>query len=144
MLLFARLVVWVGEFLPEDSKFTRHFCLVFSHNDCKQKVIEWHRTELEKLDLWYRLQQDSLRLVAAREEAIAKGIGPMDPRYPNIFDFSGIAWKEEGRVHADILDRYKKTGAERMRRLDEAIRNYPQERVDAVTQACRDALKPEK
>ncbi len=89
-MFFARLVVWVGEFLPEDSKFTRHFCLVFNHNDCKQKVIAWHRTELEKLDLWYRLQQDSLKLAVAREKALAAGIGPLDKNYPDIFDFHGF------------------------------------------------------
>ena len=34
----------------------------------------------------FRLQQDSLRLVAAREKALAEGIGPDSPNYPDILD----------------------------------------------------------
>ena len=62
----------------------------------------------------------------------------------NFEDSLGINWEEEARVHSNILDRYKQTGAERMQRLDQAIRKYPQERVDAVTQACASALKQRK
>jgi len=143
-MFFERFVLYVAGLLPKRSKLYRHFCLVFNRNACEEKVVTWHRAELERMDWRFRFQQNSLRLVAARDRALAEGIGPSDPRYPSIEDFHRIDWEEENRVHSDILDRYKKTGAERMRRLDEAVREYPQERVDAVTQACVSALKKEK
>lgn len=123
MLLFARLVVWVGEFLPKESNFTWHFCEMFEYEECKKEVVEWHRTKLEKLDpIWYqsqmeklnfeeyrkkleqmdpafRLQQASLKLIMLRERARAEGIGPTDPRYPDISD-----------VYPSPFARFLKTG----------------------------------
>jgi len=113
-MFFARCVVYLVGLLPQEGRFWREVRLMSGYYDCEEKVVEWHRVELERLDSRFRYQQECLRQ---------------------------IDWKEEARVHADVLDRYRKTGPERMRRLEEAIREYPQERVDAVTQACVSALK---
>jgi hypothetical protein len=53
----------------------------------EEEVIGWHKKELERLDSDYARQQASFKLVAARAEALKNGIGPSDPRYPDIFDF---------------------------------------------------------
>ena len=145
MLFFARCVVYICGFLPKQpnqARFSAHVRLVLGYHDCVQKVAAWHRSELEKLDPLYRLLQERLALGAAYDKAESEGISPMDPRYPSSFGFSEIDWEEEARVHSSILGNFKETGAERMRRLDEALREYPQERVDAVTRACVSALKP--
>ncbi|OYV63604.1 MAG: hypothetical protein B7X03_01135 [Parcubacteria group bacterium 21-58-10] len=140
-MFFARCVVWVVERLPK-SKFRREAGLILNYADCRKKVIAWHRTELGRLNADFDLQQAALKLVAAMDKAHAEGVKPDDPKYPDIWDY--IDWREEVRTNSYILNRFRKTGDERMQRLAEAIREYPQERVDAVMQACQDALKPEK
>lgn len=144
-MFFARCVVFCLSFLLKNQKrpVHRYLLLLFDYNECKRKVIAWHKAKLEDFDPLYRTQQAGLRLVAAREKAHSEGIGPLDPRYPDIEDFMPIDWDEETRVHGDILAAYRKTGDLRMQRLAEAVEEYPQERVDAVTQACVSALKPE-
>ena len=142
MLLFALCVV---SFLPDPVRFppllgVRIFpwYYVDLYNYCEKKVVAWHLVELKKLDPLFALSQEALRISAAYDQAEAAGIGPDDPRYPDIFGFYGINSRGKARVHSDIFARLKK------KRLDEAIREYPQERVDTVMQACADALKPEK
>lgn len=115
-MFFARCVVFCLSFLKNKRKpIYRHLLLIFDYYGCKRKVIAWHKTKLEKLDPLYRMEQAGLRLMMAREEAHAAGIGPSDPRYPGINDFVSIDWDKK----------------------------YPQERVDAVTEACVSALKSE-
>lgn len=142
-MFFARLVVFLFDRIPEGlmrMKVMRELYFQFDYFGCKQKVITWHHAELEKLDVVYAMQQRGLRVIAAREKARAEGIGPDDPRYPDVID-----WKEELKVHAEVLARYRESGGERMKRLEAALDlksdRYPQERVDAVTKACVNALK---
>ncbi len=67
--------------------------LYFSAQD---EVITWHKAELYRLDGSYRLQHESLLLVAARQKAVEAGIGPMDPRYPELPDLEpDSSWIEE-------------------------------------------------
>lgn len=54
----------------------------------KEVVKEGHFQELCKLDPAFLRDQQSKKLICAREEARRNGIGPMDPGYPDIFDFS--------------------------------------------------------
>lgn len=53
----------------------------------KKKVVVWHKQELESMDSDYAMHQAQIKLMKAREGARAKGIGPLDPRYPSISDF---------------------------------------------------------
>ncbi len=76
--------------LPARGRLPRYLRAVLGYYDCKDSLIAWHRAELEKLDSNFSLQQAGLRLVAAREKALAEGIGPDDPRYPDIFDVHAL------------------------------------------------------
>jgi hypothetical protein len=58
----------------------------------QKKVAAWHKRELEKLDFEFAELQGSLNLMRARDVAISQGIGPMDPDYPDILDYSP-SWK---------------------------------------------------
>lgn len=153
-MFFTRCVVYLGGFLPKQSKFSAKLRLLFDYYSCKERVVAWHKVELEKLDAGFRIEQAGIRLVAAREKAIAEGIGPLDPRYPDLDDFlRREGWEGDVKFFDPfagedfdpkaVLKTYRATSGERMRRLDEAVRAYPQERVDAVTQACVSALKKE-
>lgn len=82
------------------GRFPRYLHLVLGYYDCKLKLAAWHQAELEKLDPLFKLQQDGLRLVVAREKALAEGIGPLDPRYPVIYDFDKIAHELRGMKEA--------------------------------------------
>jgi hypothetical protein len=87
MPFFAFCIVGLVGLLPEQWKITRDVRVVTNFNYFEKEIAIWHQVELEKLDLDFRMQQASLRLIAAQEEARAKGIGPSDPRYPDILDF---------------------------------------------------------
>jgi hypothetical protein len=85
MLFFARLWVAIIGLVPEkwqSTEFMRNVRVFSNYYYFRGLVIAWHQAELERLDLGFGLQQACLRLVAAREEAHAKGIGPLDPKYP--------------------------------------------------------------
>jgi hypothetical protein len=86
-MIFSRFVV---RFLPAPNPNSRfHYLSGYAdfYHGCKHRVIKWHREQLEKLDFRFRLAQAQQRLVAARELAQARGIGPLDSRYPDLFDF---------------------------------------------------------
>ncbi|MBP9782300.1 MAG: hypothetical protein KBC50_01015 [Candidatus Pacebacteria bacterium] len=53
---------------------------------CQSVVVDWHKSELKRLDVDYATQQASFDLVRARAEALKNGIGPSDPRYPDLWD----------------------------------------------------------
>lgn len=55
----------------------------------EQAVIEYHKSELCKLDINFRLNEASKELMRRREEARGRGIGPLDPEYPDLSD----VWK---------------------------------------------------
>lgn len=52
----------------------------------KEKTIVYHRAKLMKLDTNFRLSEAERELVRRREDALKKGIGPMDPQYPDLYD----------------------------------------------------------
>lgn len=55
---------------------------------CTEKMLrDWHYKELCRMDSRFQLEQHQKELVRARNEARDRGIGPMDPGYPDIFDF---------------------------------------------------------
>jgi|SRR3989344_5655173 len=56
IMFFARFVLWLGDLLPEGKLRGRLFQIV-DYIGCRQKVIAWHRAELERLDPMFRLQQ---------------------------------------------------------------------------------------
>lgn len=122
MLFFARCVVYVLGLLPEQWRISRELQLVLGYDNCKKRVVAWHRAELEKLDSDFAFQQAGVRLTLARVKAAAAGISPLDPRYP---DFRGIDWNAEARVHSDVFQAYKKTSDVRMERLAEAVKKLP-------------------
>ena len=84
-MFFERFALWLSDLLPK-GKLRGHFFQIIDYIGCRQKVIAWHQAELERLDPMFRLQQNSLRLIAAREKARAEGVDPMDVNYPSIFD----------------------------------------------------------
>jgi len=86
-MFFARCVVYINGLLPRKSKLAMRFRLLFDYYDCKDKAVAWYKTELEKLDAGFHIERAAIRLVAAREKAIAEGIGPLDPKYPSFYDF---------------------------------------------------------
>lgn len=74
----------LAENLPQMSEnfLLREYRAMY--NECNKTVVAWHKVELEKLDFDFRLLQAKLRLVMAREKAHHQGIGPLDPKYPDI------------------------------------------------------------
>lgn len=52
----------------------------------RKKAAAWHREKLEALDPVEKMRALSRTLVARREEAEARGIGPLDPAYPGWVD----------------------------------------------------------
>lgn len=104
MPIFSLLVVWL---LPVPKYFhlfsgkglgvpvvlisktegflTREYRVTYC--GCHEKIIMWHKSSLEKFDPDFRFQQAQLQLVEARMKADEQGIGPLDSRYPDLFDF---------------------------------------------------------
>lgn len=64
--------------------------VAYAYSDWRQRTREvlaaWHRRELRAVDRHFDLQEDQLELIRRREVARAEGIGPGDPRYPDLFD----------------------------------------------------------
>lgn len=85
-MFFRHYWFYVLGLLPVHRRFPRYLRLVLGYYDDRDKLKEWHRAELEKLDPMFRLQRNSLRVVAAGEKALAQGIGPGDPKYPPFID----------------------------------------------------------
>ncbi len=52
----------------------------------KKKTIAYHKDQLRNLDLEYRFAEAGAELVRRRNDARDKGIGPMDPGYPELED----------------------------------------------------------
>lgn len=77
---------------PEDCNKMRIFgaTVVYAYSNWRERTREalaaWHRRELCALDYRFDLQEAQLELVRRREVARAQGIGPSDPRYPDLFD----------------------------------------------------------
>jgi hypothetical protein len=57
------------------------------HTSLRQRLVAWHRKRLKQLDSSFRYADASRQLINAREKARQQGIGPLDPRYPDIDDF---------------------------------------------------------
>ena len=79
---------WVfkeGKDLETSVIFVNPFYSIYN-TACKE-VAGWHMSELERLDSDFRFQQAQIRLMNARNSAQNQGIDPLDPRYPDIFDF---------------------------------------------------------
>lgn len=62
---------------------------VTAYHWVEKKAIRHHRNKLMELDSSFRMQEAGHELVRRREKARADGIGPLDPRYPDIFDVVG-------------------------------------------------------
>jgi len=64
--------------------------VAYAYSNWRQRTREalaaWHRRQLRALDDRFDLQEDQLELVRRRQVAQAQGIGPGDPRYPDLFD----------------------------------------------------------
>lgn len=77
---------------PEDCNKMCIFgaAVAYAYSDWRRRACEalaaWHRRELCALDYRFDLQEAQLELVRRREVAQAQGIGPGDPRYPDLFD----------------------------------------------------------
>ena len=95
MSFFSRLVLSI---LPEPSGPATHSRVVLAidrlHRDLyassMKEVIAWHRAELEKFDFRFRLEEAQRRMMTDQEKARAQGIGPMDPDYPDLFDYGQL------------------------------------------------------
>ncbi len=89
VMLFRYLLYRLG---PEDCNKMYIFgaTAAYAYSDWRQRTREalaaWHRRQLRALDHRFDLQEDQFELVRRREAAIAQGIGPSDPRYPDLFD----------------------------------------------------------
>lgn len=55
-------------------------------SDIKTKANRYHRKKLMAHDPAFRANETSSELVRRREIARSQGIGPLDSRYPDIFD----------------------------------------------------------
>ncbi len=77
---------------PEDRNKMYVFgvTVAYAYSNWRERTREalavWHRRQLRALDHHFDLQEDQLELVRRREVARARGIGPGDPRYPDLFD----------------------------------------------------------
>lgn len=56
-------------------------------NYSRSVLSEWHREALKEVDDNFTLQNAERELIKAREAARARGVRPLDPEYPDIFDF---------------------------------------------------------
>lgn len=56
------------------------------HYRTRDRVIDWHKDELSRIDFEFRFRDARLRLVALRIEARERGISPGSPEYPSIRD----------------------------------------------------------
>ena len=88
-MFFTRFWFYVLGLLPVHGRLPRYLRVVLGYYDCKDELIAWHLSELEKMD-------------AIPEKAIAKRIDPMDPRYPPIFSRQQIT--ELGEAMARLLE----------------------------------------
>ena len=89
MLFLSRLVLWA---LPKPTgEYCSYSPIQQLHRDhyfaAESEVVHWCRVQLEKHDLAFTREQAMKRMMADREKAEARGIGPMDPRYPELFDY---------------------------------------------------------
>ncbi|MFA6519775.1 MAG: hypothetical protein WCT41_03055 [Candidatus Paceibacterota bacterium] len=143
------MVVWLDQIFPERgmkiSPLHQSFRIRFHHRECERRIVAWYKAELERLDPDYALDTLGLRFAGAERVAEEAGISPDNPQYSILIN-SMMDPREEARVHSEILEQYRRTGGIRMRRLATAVdmddaKDYPQERVDAVTKACMSALK---
>lgn len=57
------------------------------YQNLREKVVVWHKKELECMDHRYAMYQAQNKLMQAREKARLQGIGPLDPKYPSLVDF---------------------------------------------------------
>jgi hypothetical protein len=58
-------------------------------SEVERKAVVSLRRELLRHDFKYRLQEAQYELVRRRDVLRGQGIGPGDPRYPDIFDVVG-------------------------------------------------------
>lgn len=100
--------VWSGPFLPGDTSMllrmipgaVSFFSLLpypkylgflgpvylWLYRSYEAAVIEYHKERLCKLDPGFAFGEKSMELVRRREQASCDGIGPRDPRYPELSD----------------------------------------------------------
>jgi hypothetical protein len=53
----------------------------------RRAVIEWHKSELVRIDWEYAFHDAQRRLIIARERARERGVKPLAPEYPDLQDF---------------------------------------------------------
>lgn len=88
--MFFRYLLY--KLTPENQNVRRVFGVsaAWAYANWRQRIktdlANWHRRELRSLDHTFDLQEDQWELVRRREVARAQGIGPDDPRYPDLFD----------------------------------------------------------
>ena len=87
-MFFTRFWFYVLGLLPVHGRLPRYLRVVLGYYDCKDELIAWHLSELEKMD-------------AILKKTIAKG-NPMNPKYPPIFDCQQVT--ELGEVMARLLE----------------------------------------
>lgn len=63
------------------------------YTDSRTQLAAWHRKQLNRLDLDFRLREAGISLVQAREKAREAGISPDDEQYPDLFNFLPIHTK---------------------------------------------------
>lgn len=87
---FCRLLIWI---LPAPNprwRIAYWSGYADLYNTAKKFVIAWHKARLSELDHEYARQQGSMALIAARHLANKQGIGPLDPRYPQLEDHDPV------------------------------------------------------
>ncbi len=56
------------------------------HESLKREAIAYHKAQLRHLDHQFYWNEAGQELVRRREIARAQGIGPLDPKYPDLRD----------------------------------------------------------
>ncbi|MCA9355570.1 hypothetical protein KC865_03420 [Candidatus Kaiserbacteria bacterium] len=70
------------------SLFGRNFVLLYGsyYERYKKAVIRYHKSQLSNLDVGFRMEEAGKELVRRRNEARERGVGPLDPGYPDLHD----------------------------------------------------------
>lgn len=91
--MFSKIIPWAFFFnwTPCPCRFSwlgRGFVRLYGsyYELYKEAVIRYHRAQLYNLDFGFRMEEASKALVRLRDEAMRKGVDPMDPEYPDLVD----------------------------------------------------------
>ena len=81
------LAVFFGLFpkrLPEVLPSILWYAYRNWYDTLKVHIIEYHKDALWNLDFRYKMSEVGQEIIRQREHAREQGIGPLDPRYPDI------------------------------------------------------------